>query len=322
MRHLNIIFIFITVILFLTGCATSQPVRAPKQLAETNPMQKIALLAAATVDWPTHFFKERRLGMTASRNALTNLLNHNKEELISKGYNIVLALPVGIGYYPNSELVDIDNNTIEKVVFENYLEEGDKSKIDRTKQVNPIYAYPNSDTSQSINSAAQAILQFFEQEIENRQKRGMHKTPYHMYTQYLELDYMPIKNQIDTIAEETGADTVCLLRIVGKQYTQARKDATQALSFLFGGGGNGTEDRLSTLTSCISTQTKITLWQYGVPPVFGIRHNPTNPHKSFTQYMLRYFPGVGSPISNLCKSKRAGLFICKKPKEEQKSGDS
>ena len=103
-RFLFIIFFGIGL---LSACAETQRLRAAPSLKTANPMHDIAIVGAANVFWPRTDFKswphgsetkEPVLGLAESKHAVESGVAGVKAALEKKGYRVVYAQPVGVGY--------------------------------------------------------------------------------------------------------------------------------------------------------------------------------------------------------------------------------
>ncbi|MEJ2622281.1 MAG: hypothetical protein P8163_19145, partial [Candidatus Thiodiazotropha sp.] len=206
----------------LFGCASQQPktsYKASGLLIEKNPINKIAIVGEAQVMRPRMGGKDPILSLSSSKLLLEDSLPRLKSAFKNKGYQVVYAEPAGIGYYwrgPDDYWV-YDYSAKKKGIG------SDKWRMDSMR---PVYEYPRIKKSKAIEKATRNEFERLNDYI------SMNRLS----------DYLPDYENVQTIAQQTQADTVCFARLWGERYSTARKVGDVALKVavaLLGGGMSG-----------------------------------------------------------------------------------
>jgi hypothetical protein len=216
-------------------------IRASDVLITTNPIKKIAIIGESKVLRPRMGGKKAVLSLTASKLFVEDSIQKLKQAFEKKGYQVVFAEPAGIGYYwygPDGYWVyDFD------------AKEGELDKW-RIEGTSPVYEYATIKNDSSLRNAARTEFERLNRYIANKRF----------------LLYDPQKQNLATIAEANGADTVCFVRMFGKRYSTGREVGDAALTVLAAMFGTVRSSNLKeykeVLTICSAVDTGQVLWQY------------------------------------------------------------
>jgi len=276
----------ILTLIFISGCAPKTRIRASDTMFQENPARKIAVFAEGKVNWPRMGKGGLCLGVSDSKKSLTALLSQTEQVLSNKGYEVVFAEPVGIGYNSHKWWLIPEE--------EGEYKEGPLELIEDSK---PVFVYPRFQDNQEFSKAVHTLIEELELALKQKQLNT----------------FDPPKKAIEVIRQTTAADTICLNRIYGKKFSGARKTGAVALGVLgamFGvyGAGSTVRDMIDCYFIFIDTKTGEVLWQYGI----YASENPINPSKTFVKNVLKHFPKINTPFDkNVCIKGKDGFVYCK-----------
>lgn len=270
------------VLMMLTGCGIKTTMRAPESMLSENPMKKVALLSAGKINWPG-FRGKMCIRQSDSLKAAEAMLELTKNDLTARGYDVVAAEAVGAGFQTKDWWL----------LPETVADDAQKEQLVRITSEKPLYICPEFNGDAPYQQAVVTLYDQMEQAF-NQGKIDQ---------------FMPDPALVATIAETTGADTICLDRVSGAKYTKGRKVGTAILSALFTTGGSGVSDAVGSYYVFIDARTGEVLWQHG----HFIQGDPLAPKSDFMQYAFKYLPNAGQPFdSTLCeKSDKQGFIVCK-----------
>lgn len=278
---------FIIFFLLSWGCAPTTRIRAPENYFERNLSEKIAILSEGKVNWPRTQEAGNVLVLPHCKEATEKSLSVTKEVLANKGYEVVYAEIVGVGF--NSQGW--------------YYMEDTESNLSKITDSKPIFLSTQFRDDTEFNKSVMNVIGQLELAIyQNR----LH-------------DFKPPKEDIDVIQQFTGADTICLHRVYGIKYSNRRKvgmAALQVLSalpmFLFPGAGPVADvpipsDEVQELYIFVDARTGEVLWQGDV----FTEGNPLNP-KKYVENVLNFLPAANEPLDfRACRKAASGYFLCK-----------
>lgn len=289
----HFLFVFGAAILLLQlgGCSTPIKLRADESLQTVNPINSIAIVGAARVIRPRMGSKEAVLSLADSQKAVELGVHGLTKAFKEKGYRIVYAQPVGVGYKwpPNKENwvytfgKDKDGNEIQ----------GQKYQI---MDGRPAYEYPSTENNPQYRTA---VRQEFEKMYALDSERQLR-------------NYTPSKADLATIQQVTGGDTICFMNVWGRQYSAGRKAgavALQVVAALFGViSSGGPSDAMTTHVICSQVATGKVLWQYW----YGTLNDPVEPSAGYYQKLLALFPKPATRLAHGCKfvDKVTSLYDC------------
>ena len=188
----KLLWIGVILAVLLVGCAKRAGPRDRSKsypLAKENHIRKIAVIGEARVVWPKMGGKQLALCVAESKTSLELLLPQNEAALRDKGYSVTFCKPAGIGPYK------AHSGKRKVVVYENFLEEGEKSNQPQVEEGELIYQFPVSDDNLELRNAVHNLV----------------------------TDYVIHRSDLAIINKYTQADTVCVQRIRGEKYSSRRK---------------------------------------------------------------------------------------------------
>lgn len=242
-RKLNTIAVTLFLITVFTGCGTQQArisYRASDALIYNNPIKNIALVGESRVMRPRMGGKDAVLSLSSSKLLLEDALPKLKSAFESKGYSVVSATTAGIGYYWRAP----DDYWVYD--FDAKASAPDKWRVD---SMNPVFEYPELKSDTKISSAVRDEFERLNDFI------SMNRVSV----------YFPDVKNVSTIAQSTGADTVCFTRLWGERYSAGRVAGDIALKVLvvmLGGAPTGGLQEKKTITIvCSNAKTKQLVWQ-------------------------------------------------------------
>jgi hypothetical protein len=305
-RSINVQLLLSTIILgFLVFNVYASPVktyiRASEDLITENPINKIVIVGAGKVIRPRMGGKDAILSLSGSKLFVEDSVRKIKQAFETKGYQVVFAEPIGIGYY------SYDRNGYWIYDYEAKAGESDKW---RSNGMAPAYEYPSINGDNDVRMAAR-------NEFERINRYLVHRRL---------VVYDPKKENLATIAESNQADTVCFVRMFGKRYSSAREAgdiALKALAALFGTVSTNTlKEYREAFTVCAAVNTGQVIWQYShstsQDPLSSISTNSTDdssqsgddddsdandspPNDSFFDNALARLPAHNQHLAGECK---------------------
>ena len=259
-----------TSLLLIHGCTTIPHFRSDTNMAESNPIEKVAILVAGRVVWPRMGNNEPGTDLEASKEVLVKLANEARSRFEAKGYQVALSEAAGVGY--KNPL--FKNN----VVYPDYKNKGDEEKYTAPDQ-SPIYVFPEIENNADLGGAVKQLFETMETNISNRT-----------------LDTMEYPlDDVKAIGTLTNSDAVCLVRGYGIKYSAARAAGAVALALL--GSYVDTSDKLDILVSCADTKNGKVLYQRG----FFIVKTPEEIESKDIDSAMLYFPSANETIPASCK---------------------
>lgn len=279
---------FIILFFALLACTPKVKIRASDTMSNNNSMNKIAVLAQGEVNWPRMGGKSLLI-LPHCEKATEDFLLHTTGVLSKKGYEIVYAEPVGVGYYSKDcwfltedpELTDYEPD------------------FKQIADSDPIFVYPQFQGNGEFERCVHRLIEQLTLAMKEQRQ----------YT------FTPAQNDIDVIQEFTGADTICLLDVHGTKYSTARKVGgafAEVLHFLTDGDfrsdiGGAVGDHFSLLLVFIDAKTGEVLWQRWT----GAGGDPLNSNEEFFESALEFFPSRNEPIDHTVCTKEEGFVYCK-----------
>lgn len=261
-----------TCALVLGGCGGGLKIRAADKMLKANPIKNIAIIGGGKVFYPSHAGgAEGPVCVAQSKECLSILLTQTKEALGQKGYNIVFCEPAGIGYY--------DPALRENWVCED-VEHSDKRW--QPKAGEPGYEYPIVEKDPAFRQAVRNIFERINVAVQARTLSS----------------YKPAPSDIAVLQKTTGADTILLERVYGREFTAGRHIGGFMLGVAaaaFGAYGANTEphESVESFLICVEASTGEVLWQHGL---FANRP-PRKPEASFMKEVLEPFPNINEPVN-------------------------
>jgi hypothetical protein len=281
-RLLNSGIILLVLISFvMTGCGFKTNIRASETMLSENPMKKVILLSGGKLNWPG-FRGKMCIRKSDSLKAVEAMIQLTKDELSAKGYEVISAEPVGVGFQSKNWWL------LPETAKDNTQEE----QVTLITSEAPLYVCSNFQGETPYEKAVVKLYDLVE----------------FSFQQGTIDEFVPDKTLVATIAEATQADTLCLNRVSGAKFTAARKTGTAILGALFGTYG-GASDALGSYYVFIDAHTGEVLWQSG----YFVQGDPLAPNAAFIKNAFKYLPDAGQPFdSTRCqKGEKQGYVSCK-----------
>ncbi len=298
------------------GCAVKSQIRVDDQLFENNTTQKIAILSSSKISYPLLRSKGNGLNINDSKESVSIFLSQAKQVFTTKGYEVLYAEPIGIGYNckdwwlmdesgastknspppmttdtpaPTQDAPGSPENVPSKAGNEN------TSEMKKISDSAPVYTYAAIASNRELNAAVSSLLGDLEDAISTKKISSFQPKP---------LD-------IKVIQDITQVDTICINRIFGQKYTAARKAGDFALNTaaaMFGVyAPSHTTEMTESFFTCIDAGKSSVLWQHSV----YMAGDPVSPSDSFQNNVLKYFPEKGKPLDrDRCKKNQNGSAVC------------
>ncbi|MBN2515700.1 MAG: hypothetical protein JXC33_06665 [Deltaproteobacteria bacterium] len=284
-KYILVTIIILFSIVSFSGCAPKTKIRGSDEMFTKNPVNKIAILSAGNVNWPRMGKGGDVLVVPHAKQANETLLSQVKKVLTDKGYEIVYAEPVGVGF-----------NCTNWWLLENPEAENEEEVLKKIDNGDPIFKYPKFQEEGEYTVAVLNLIGQLEKAINMKQ----------LYT------FAPRKEDVEIIQKETSADTICLHRIYGKKFSAGRKAGAVALSVvaaMFGAyGGSSPHDMVESYFVFIDAKTGAVLWQYGLYAT----GDPLNPDQENMARILKFFPTKNQYFDEQsCPKGKDGFFYCK-----------
>ena len=269
-----VLAVFLLIILPLThGCASYTSIRAAQSLKSQNTIKEIAIIGGASIlykngEWAT-------VNLSASRTSIEHTLHRLQQEFEKKGYRVVYAEPVGVGYrWP--------------VFKQNWYSTYDnKGYIETSTQIysgEPAYEYP-------------VVL------ANDKFRRAIHEEYERINKDFVNGGYLlkPSKTNFQDIHEVTGGDTVCLVFSSGVQNIDNNAtNITVAILSALGGVYTSNSQHRNKYNNFIYCSN---LHDGGV--VYSFSKNthklPTVTDDNHFKDLLALFPSTGNPLNKDCK---------------------
>jgi hypothetical protein len=277
------------VIIFLmsVGCAPKVKIRAPEDYFTKNLSKKIAILSEGKVNWPRTQEAGNVLVLPHCKESAEESLSATEEVLADKGYEVVYAEVVGVGFYSKGF----------------YFMEDTESNLSQITDSKPLFLYTQFRDDTEFNKSVMHVI--------GQLELALHGVGLH--------GFMPFKEDIEVIQQFTGADTICLHRVYGNKYSNRRKVGLAALqilaavpAFLFPGAPVVADvpipsDTVEEIYVFVDARTGEVLWQGEV----STEGNPLNP-KKYVESVLNYLPTVNEPFDlRACHKAENGYYFCK-----------
>jgi hypothetical protein len=251
-----------------SGCGGGVKIRAADKMLTANPVKNIAIIGGGKVFYPSHAAGEEGLLCVAqSKECLSILLTQAKEALVQKGYNIVFCEPVGIGYY-------------DPALRENWVCEdvGHSDKRWQPKAGEPGYEYPIVERDPAFRQALRNIFEKINVAVRARTLSS----------------YRPSPSDIAVLQKTTGADTIILERVYGREFTAGRHIGGFLLDVAIGpSSGFEPHESVESFLICVEASTGEVLWQHGL----FTNKPPGKPEASFMKQVLEPFPKINEPVN-------------------------
>lgn len=277
----GVVFLFFV----CNGCAPKRKIRTSDEMFNQNPMQRIAVFTAGKINWPRMGKGGQVLGLLDSKEALEQHLEKGEQILSKKGYEIVAAKSVGIGYCSNNWWLMPEKYGVD-----------DSCQLEKIESSKPVFVYPEFQNDDKSTKAIHALFEQLGQAIIGKRLDS----------------FAPSKEDIIIIQQNTMADTICLNRVYGLKYSSRRKAGAFALGVvaaMFGAyGGTNISDMVESYFVFIDATTGNILWQHGL----YFQGNPTEPSAKSIGNVLKFFPARGEPFDQKnCAWKEDGFAYCK-----------
>ena len=280
-----IAIVTIITLIFIGGCASKVKIRASDMMLKENRVKKIAVLAEGKINWPRMGKGGQVLGVSDSKKALREHISKTKQILTNKGYEVVFAEPVGIGYYCKKWWL----------MPERYGED-ESCQLQLIEDSKPVFTYPKFQDSQEFSKAVHNINEQLELALVEKRLDS----------------FVPSKKDIEVIQQATEADTICLNRIYGVKFSTRRKAGAFALGVvagMFGAYGHGhISDMVESYFVFIDATRGDVLWQHGI----YTQGEPIEPSEKFLENVLKFFPARNEPFDQkACAKGKDGFVYCK-----------
>lgn len=256
----------IILIFSVGGCSfATVKLRASDKMLNDNSMEKIAVFGHGKINWPRMGRGGSVLVLPDCIQANENVLVQTKKVLAKKGYEVICADPVGVGFYSQNMWLVED------------LDDWKEEKATKIKDLRPIFVYPQFQRDQDFDKSVLNVIGQLNLAIKENRVGG----------------FEPDKEDIEVIHQATGADTICLQRLYGRKYSTARK-VTAAIQNLFSYIDVSQKDYLELLLIFIDARTGEVLWQAGES---SKDENPINPSEEFVEDVLKLFPARNETLA-------------------------
>jgi hypothetical protein len=263
------------------GCSLATvKLRASDKMLNDNSMDKIAVFGHGKINWPRMSRGGSVLVLPDCIQATENALVQTKQVLTKKGYEVVCADPVGVGFYSqNMWLVE-------------ELDDWKEEKVTKIRDIRPIFVYPQFQHDQEFDKSVLNVIGQLNLAIKENRVGS----------------FLPDREDIEVIHQATGADTICLQRLYGRKYSTARKIVT-AIHDLFTYFPVADEDYVELLLIFIDAKTGEVLWQSGES---SKDENPINPSEEFVEDVLKLFPARNETLGQRgCTKWGINVLSCK-----------
>jgi len=263
------------------GCSLATvKLRASDKMLNDNSMDKIAVFGHGKINWPRMSRGGSVLVLPDCIQATENALVQTKQVLTKKGYEVVCADPVGVGFYSqNMWLVE-------------ELDDWKEEKVTKIRDIRPIFVYPQFQHDQEFDKSVLNVIGQLNLAIKENRVGS----------------FLPDREDIEVIHQATGADTICLQRLYGRKYSTARKIVT-AIQDLFTYFPVADEDYVELLLIFIDAKTGEVLWQSGES---SKDENPINPSEEFVEDVLKLFPARNETLGQKgCAKWGINVLSCK-----------
>jgi hypothetical protein len=263
------------------GCSLATvKLRASDKMLNDNSMDKIAVFGHGKINWPRMSRGGSVLVLPDCIQATENALVQTKQVLTKKGYEVVCADPVGVGFYSqNMWLVE-------------ELDDWKEEKVTKIRDIRPIFVYPQFQHDQEFDKSVLNVIGQLNLAIKENRVGS----------------FLPDREDIEVIHQATGADTICLQRLYGRKYSTARKIVT-AIQDLFTYFPYADEDYVELLLIFIDAKTGEVLWQSGES---SKDENPINPSEEFVEDVLKLFPARNETLGQKgCAKWGINVLSCK-----------
>jgi hypothetical protein len=236
------------------GCSLSTvKLRASDKMLDDNSMDKIAVFGHGKINWPRMGRGGSALVLPDCIQATENALVQTKKVLAKKGYEVVCADPVGVGFYSENMWLVED------------LDDWKEEKFTKIKDLRPIFVYPQFQHDQEFDKSVLNVIGQLNLAIKENRVGG----------------FEPNKKDIEVIHQATGADTICLQRLYGIKYSTRRKIGKEFLQ-LFTYRKITVEDSVELLMIFVDARTGEVLWQSSKSTKDENPINPSEPARMET----------------------------------------
>jgi len=275
----------ILTLIYVSGCAPKTRIRASDAMFDENRVERIAVFTEGKINWPRMGRGGAVLGVADSKKAVEEHLAMTKQILSNKGYEVVFAESVGIGYHCNQWWL----------MPEEYGKD-ETCQLTPIPDAKPQFIFPKFQENEDFSRATHNLIRQVEAAIV--QKR--------LYS------FVPDHDDIEVIRQFTEADTICLNRIYGVKYSTGRKVGAFAMGVvaaMFGAYGQGhLSDMVDSFYIFIDARTGDVLWERGI----YVAGDPVEPNQEFVAGVLKFFPAKNEPFNQEVCAKGEGDFVyCK-----------
>ncbi len=258
------------------GCA-SQVLRVSDRLYETNPIERVMIVGAATVEWPGYKGEPRgAIGITESKQVLATQLPVVERMLRDRGYEIVGNAPVAVGV-PNSRTVMLTPLVLVTDA------RGFEVSTRRTSGRAPAYRY-------ELPASLEAIRAPSEQVFADNQLFGSRSEPSRASKN---TSFRSPPSSTAVIGDASGADTICFVHIRGAMVTKGQVIGDVLRSGALVASVDAEYFHLLHLTVVDAATGQVYFQQEHFSPIM-----PTSADDSVSRKVLHYFPKRGAALSS------------------------
>lgn len=267
-KYTSVLYLILAAVL-LTSCANQA--KKSDITPVDNQIQKIAIIGESKVFYPRMGGKSPLLDLASSKKVMEIHFPKAGEVLKGKGYEVTYQEPAGIGYLYINE---------ENWVTEDYNNSDVKWQ---TNAGDPVYEYSNIKQDEHFHYI---VKQAFEKATITSE-RGIFNR------------YRPVKyaHDLSVLGEQTGADTICFVRLYANRYTASRNAGEIGLivlGALFGAyGGTVSSDGIGSSTTCMDVATNKVIWNGWMYKT----NDPMDEDTAIVETVLKSFPQKGAPIA-------------------------
>ncbi|MBW1682615.1 MAG: hypothetical protein JRJ83_14505 [Deltaproteobacteria bacterium] len=210
---------------------------------------------------------------------MESLVAQTRKVISDKGYEVVYAEPVGVGYGCRNWLLWYEP-----------IDEKEGNILTRITTNAPLFVYPVCAENKPLFNAVNNLIHRLEVSLSKR-KRGA---------------YEPSAEDLRVIGQETGADTIILNRVYGRKYSTRRKIGEGIFSAFF--GTPSAHDVTGSHIVVMSAKTGEVLWQRAL----YLPIDPLAPPPNFMAQVLELLPSKGSTFDQkACKRTKGEKVQCK-----------
>lgn len=264
-------------VLLLTACVTTPQFRADP-IEQGSWPSKVTILVSGRVIWPRMAGNEAGTDLEGSKQLVQRTSELIKSAFEAKRYRVQAAIPVGVGFR-NERL---KNN----LIYPDYGKDGDLNHYN-APDASPVFIFPQLKENSALMGPSRNLFESVEWHIEARNLNSM----------------LFSSEEVRVIAQAMGSDSVCLVRVYGTKFSDARKIGT----LLLNRQASSTET-LSLLVSCASAWDGSIVWQRTVT----MNKDPLAIEPADIDSLLRFLPDATQPLPAECRpiEKNKRLYAC------------